>query len=87
MHASLTKDGVVLLMAADMMDPETFTRGDTIILSINCRSEEEVNTIFSKLSASGKEINDIFSKLSAGGKVRMPLSEQFWGVFRVASKG
>ena len=65
MHASLTKDGATLLMAADMMDPKTFTQGDTITLSINCTSE--------------KEINDLFSKLSRGGKVTMSLGEQFWG--------
>ena len=65
MHASLGKDGAAFLMAADMMDPKTFTQGDTITLSANCTSEEEISTLF--------------SKLSAGGKVTMPLSEQFWG--------
>ena len=65
MHASLTKDGSVLIMAADMMDPSTFKIGDNVTLSINCSSEDEIKTLF--------------SKLSAGGKVTMPLSEQFWG--------
>ena len=65
MHADLSKNGATLIMAADMMDPKTFTQGDTITLSINCSSEDEINTIF--------------SKLSAGGKVTMPLSDQFWG--------
>ena len=65
MHASLEKDGMVFLMAADMMDPKTFMPGDTITLSIDCSSDEEIKTLF--------------SKLSAGGKVTMPLSDQFWG--------
>ena len=67
MHADLSKDGATLLMAADMMDPKTFTQGDTITLSINCTSEEEINTIF--------------KKLSAGGKVTMPLQKQFWNAY------
>ncbi len=65
MHAELEKDGKTLLMAADMMDPKTFTPGDTVTLSINCETEDEINTIF--------------KKLSAGGKVTMPLGDQFWG--------
>ena len=65
MHAELEKDGETIIMAADMMDPKTFTPGDTITLSINCTSEDEIKTIF--------------SKLSAGGKVTMPLKDEFWG--------
>ena len=65
MHANLSKDGVTLLLGADMMMPESFTIGDTVSISLNCKSEEE--------------INDLFSKLSSGGKVDHELSEEFWG--------
>lgn len=41
------------------------TRGDMLTLMIQCDSEEEINTYF--------------SKLSAGGVVNMPLAKQFWG--------
>ncbi len=65
MHASLMKDGAVLLLAADMMNPSQFTKGDTISISLNNSDEEESKAIF--------------EKLSEGGDVFMPLDEQFWG--------
>ena len=65
MHASLTKDGI-LLMATDMIAPgQEFIKGTDIALSLSCSSEEE--------------INDFFSKLSAGGEIVDPLKTQFWG--------
>jgi len=64
LHASLLKDSLVL-MASDMVGPDGFIKGNTISLSLNCRSE--------------KEINAFFSKLSAGGQITHPLEKEFWG--------
>ncbi len=64
LHASLTKDAL-LLMGSDMEGPEGFIKGNNIALSLNCSSDEEINTFF--------------SKLSAAGTVAHPLSTVFWG--------
>jgi len=64
LHSSLT-NGSLVLMATDMVTPDGYTKGNNISLSLNCNSEAEINTFF--------------TKLSAGGKVLDPLKEQFWG--------
>ena len=64
MHASLTGDGFVL-MASDMIGPQGYRPGNNFSLSINCQSEEQLRSLFDKLSESGQ--------------VFMPVSEQFWG--------
>lgn len=64
LHASLTKDGL-LLMGSDMTSPAGYTRGNNIALSLNCSSEEEINSFF--------------SALAAGGQIIDPLKPQFWG--------
>lgn len=63
MHATLKKGGVEIF-ASDMMRDKAVV-GDNIALSLNCESEEEIRSLF--------------SKLSAGGEVFMPLEKQFWG--------
>src|SRR5215831_9681863 len=65
MHSSLVKNGTLLLMGTDCSAPGGFRHGNNIALSLNCGSEEEINTFF--------------SKLSAGGKIIDPLKQQFWG--------
>lgn len=65
MHASLSKDGQVLMMASDKMDPGELIMGNNNWLSLQCASEEEINTLF--------------ANLSAGGTVIMPVAKQFWG--------
>ena len=65
MHAGLTKNGVLLLMATDMTSSEGFHPGNNIALSLNCSSEEEINTFF--------------AKLAEGGKIMENLKIQFWG--------
>lgn len=66
MHASLTKKGMPMLMASDMLEPGAHAvQGNTISLSLNCSSEDEIQTIF--------------AKLSEGGKVTQPLKDEFWG--------
>lgn len=63
LHASLTK-GNLILMGSDMTRTELI-KGNSITLSINCSSEEEINTFF--------------TNLSAGGQVIDPLADMFWG--------
>lgn len=63
MHARLEK-GNIMIMASDAKDKD-MTRGDMLSLMIQCDTEEEINTYF--------------SKLSEGGTVNMPLARQFWG--------
>jgi PhnB protein len=64
LHSSLTKDSL-LLMGSDMVGPEGFIKGNTIALSLNCSSEDEIESCF--------------SNLSSGGQVNHPLAKQFWG--------
>lgn len=65
LHSSLERDSF-LLMAADILDSDMPNPGNTIYLCLVCKSKEEVETLF--------------SKLSAGGKVIHPLNEEFLGV-------
>ncbi len=65
MHATLTKDGAVLLMASDKMDPSPYMVGNNNWISLQCDTLDE--------------INNCFAKLSVGGTVMMPLAVQFWG--------
>lgn len=64
LHAQLTREDFVL-MATDMMGPAQAIKGSTISLLLNCRSEEEVRTLF--------------ASLAVGGEVGHPLEETFWG--------
>ncbi len=63
LHSSLTTDAFVLL-ASDMTQTP-IVRGNSVSLCIDCSSEEEINRLF--------------SHLSAGGEVTCPLGRQFWG--------
>ena len=64
LHSSLTKNALVLI-ATQSVGPEGYTKGNNIALSLNCSSEEEINTLFSKLSKDGKIVDG--------------LKPQFWG--------
>ncbi len=64
LHASLVKDGLVLL-GSDMADRGNLIKGNTISLSLNCSSENEIKTFF--------------SNLSSGGQVAHPLHDFFAG--------
>ena len=65
-HSVLENDGITL-MASDMTEPETSVQGNTVALCLVCSSKEEIQTLF--------------SKLSAGGSVGHPLKEEFFGTF------
>jgi len=64
LHSSLVNKDLVL-MGTDMTGPGGYIKGNNIALSVNCTSEEEIHTFF--------------SKLSAGGQVLQPIQKQFWG--------
>jgi PhnB protein len=66
LHSALVKDGLVL-MGSDMMEPGGVVKGNDMTLCLVCKSKEEIETFF--------------SKLSAGGKVTHPLKEEFFGTF------
>ena len=67
MHASLTKDGKMILMWADvlpMMDPN-YSVGNNMEITIMLTDKEETDRVF--------------AAMSAGWKVGMPMEDQFWG--------
>lgn len=58
MHGSLTT-GDLVIMAADMMDPSSFKKGDNVSLCLVCQTKPEIETLYQKLSAGG----DVFMAL------------------------
>jgi PhnB protein len=64
MHAML-RSGPLTLLASDSIGGAKLVAGTTVSLMLNCTSEEEIQSAF--------------SKLSAGGKVGHPLKQEFWG--------
>ena len=63
MHSTLKKDDWVLV-GSDMMRDKA-VMGDHVGISLDCESDEEIKTIF--------------AKLSEGGEVFLSLEEAFWG--------
>ena len=53
MHSTLTR-GDWVLMAADMMDPSSFTKGDTVSLCLVCEGKQEIEALYAKLSEGGE---------------------------------
>jgi PhnB protein len=64
LHGALSKNGHTLLMGSDMIGSALHT-GNSIMLCLNCSSDQEINSIF--------------DRLSAGGQVKTPLHQSFWG--------
>ncbi|NHN25951.1 VOC family protein [Flavobacterium jejuense] len=54
-----------ILMASDMVPENGLIKGNSVSLSLNCGSEEE--------------IKKCYTKLSENGIVKQPLEENFWG--------
>jgi PhnB protein len=69
LHSSL-KTADFEIMATDMV-PGNFTEGNTVHMSLICKTE--------------KEIHSLFEKLSAGGTVNQPLSKMFFGLIGTLS--
>ncbi len=63
LHSTLTS-GKLVIMASDL-SREKRVEGNTIHLCVNCDTDVELNSFF--------------SKLSAGGKVTEPLADMPWG--------
>jgi PhnB protein len=63
LHSTLTS-GDILIMASDL-NRETPVEGNTVHLCINCKTEVELTTFF--------------SKLSRGGKITEPIADMPWG--------
>lgn len=66
MHSSLQAEGITL-MASDTLGFHELKLGNNVSLCLVGNSEDEVKTLF--------------SKLSEGGKVSAPLKEEFFGWF------
>jgi len=63
LHSSLTNESLVLY-ASDMGLPGGNTEGNTVLLSLNCSSYEELDDFYEKLSAGGirvREPHDFFA--------------------------
>jgi PhnB protein len=70
MHSTLAK-GDWVIMAADMMDPTSFTKGDTVSLCLVCDSKPE--------------IENLYAKLAEGGEVFMALDKAPFGWYAVVT--
>jgi len=66
MHSVLTS-GSIMLMGSDMIGEDGYRHGNTLSLCLVCKSREEIETLF--------------SKLSAGGRVTHALKEEFFGTY------
>lgn len=66
MHSVLTS-GSVMLMGTDMPSEEGYRQGNTIALCLVCKSKQEIETLFSRLSAEAQFTN--------------PLREEFFGTY------
>ncbi|HKR07203.1 MAG TPA: VOC family protein [Bacteroidia bacterium] len=64
LHSTLTK-GTLVLMGSDMVSEKGLVKGNSVSLSLNCSSEEE--------------IKNCYAKLSSGGKADHALENTFWG--------
>jgi len=64
LHSTLAK-GPLVLMGSDMVSEEGLKKGNAVSLMLNCSGEDEIKTIY--------------ARLSAGGKANHPLENTFWG--------
>jgi PhnB protein len=65
LHGSLAADGVTIF-GSDVAEPE-LTQGNNVFLCLVCKSKEEIETLF--------------SKLSQGAKINTPLKHEFFGIY------
>lgn len=64
LHSTLIK-GQLILMGSDMVGDSGLIKGNGVSMMLDCESEEEIKTIY--------------SKLSEGGKAEHPLENSFFG--------
>jgi len=65
LHSQLTARNGLILMASGMTGQDEVHQGNNVHLCLACDSEEEITTLF--------------SRLSTGGSVHHPLEKSFWG--------
>jgi PhnB protein len=65
MHSTLRFTPHFSMMASDCMPGQPVTNGTSMMICINCDSQESINRSYANLAKGGKEI--------------MPLSDTFWG--------
>lgn len=64
MHSSLT-NGNLVLFATDMVAGDKLTEGNGMSLSLTCSTDDDIKTIYNKLSEGGVQIH--------------PVKKEFWG--------
>lgn len=64
LHATLTR-GEMQLMGSDMVADNGLTIGNSVSMSLDCESEEEIRSAY--------------EKLTAGGEATHPVEQSFWG--------
>lgn len=64
LHSTLTK-GSLVLQGSDMIPQSGLIKGNSVSLSLNCSSEEEIKICYTKLSTDGEETH--------------PIEDTFWG--------
>jgi PhnB protein len=64
-HSSLMINDSPVIMGSDMQEQYGYIKGNNIALGVTCTSEEDIRTLF--------------EKLSINGKVSKPLKVEFWG--------
>jgi PhnB protein len=64
LHSSLIRNGILLIQGSDKLGA-SLKQGNSVILCLNCSSDDEIYTFF--------------KKLSAGGEIKMPLHQSVWG--------
>src|ERR1700760_2617862 len=64
LHSCLFRDGMTIMGSDDLMHTN-IKKGNSLKLCINCSSDKEINTLF--------------TKLSTGGEIKTPLHQSFWG--------
>lgn len=64
LHATLSK-GALVLQGSDMVSQSGLIKGNAVSLSLDCTSEDEINTFY--------------EKLSVDGEANHPIENTFWG--------
>jgi|SRR5581483_8909955 len=64
LHSTLL-NGAIFIMASDTCCTESFAIGNSMAISVNCSSEQEITTFYNRFAESGQIID--------------PLQTQFWG--------
>jgi PhnB protein len=64
-HSSLIK-GPLTIMGTDMTGPEGYIYGNSISISVNCVSEEEITTLFKLFSDNGEILDALGVKFWGG---------------------